>query len=128
VIATAILLKVEAAVELPVEAIELLGRTSVAVVVTSGPDGPQVTQSPFDWDGSLFRIEGVAWSARSDNIRRLPGVALLIRDPLSSAGLVVYGEAMLQEGEAGAGESERVVITVRPARTLWLPEIGRSAP
>jgi hypothetical protein len=112
-----------AAVEMPGEALELLRRTHVAVVITVGVDGPQVTQSPFEWDGTVFRLEGVAWSARSENIRRLPGVALLIRDPADSAGLVVYGEATLQEEEA-----ERVIITVRPVRTRLLPEIGRARP
>jgi hypothetical protein len=107
---------------MPVEALELIARTRIAVVVTAGLDGPHLTQSPFDWDGHLFRIVGVAWSARSENIRRAPGVALLIRGAPDSAGLVVYGEASLDEEDA-----ERVVITVRPRRTQLLPETGRSA-
>lgn len=74
-------------------------------------------------------------------------MALLIRDSLDSAGLVVYGEATLLEGQAVkeatmrilqgtmdeehaarhwselASQDERVVIMVRPIRTQWVPAI-----
>jgi hypothetical protein len=90
------------------------------VFITAGPDGPQVTESAFEWDESLLRIEGVAWSARSENIRRSPEVALVIRDSIDSTGLVVYGHATLEDLD-----SERVIITVRPSRTQLLPQFRR---
>ena len=96
--------------------------SGVALVVTSGVDGPHVTESSFEWDGTEFRIEGVSWSARSENLRRSPRVALVIRRSADAPLLVVYGDATLHEV---TGDSERVMISVRPTRTHTLSPAGR---
>lgn len=87
-------------------------REGVALFVTGTMDGPQITRCSYVWDGSEFQIDGVAWSARSENIRRSPHVGLVIRDSLESGPLVVYGEAALDVGR----DSETVLIRVRPNR------------
>lgn len=87
-----------------------LAREGLALFVTQATEGPQITQSSYSWDGSEFQIEGVSWSARSENIRRSPHVGLVIRDSPVAGPLVVYGEATLEEGRDGDG----VLIRVRP--------------
>jgi hypothetical protein len=111
------------AMEIAVDALTVAEEGS-ALIVTEGSEGPQITESPYAWDGTDFLVQGVSWSARSDNIRRSSHVALVLRDPFEAVTLVVYGEAALREGT----DAEQVLIVVRPNRVHRLSSTGRAAP
>ena len=120
-----------------------------AILATNRRDGtPQLTPNWFHWDGAVFRISTLAWTAKVRNIRRDPRVALCIDFPAGpdeGGGdyMVAYGRAELVEGERVRDETlpllrkylpeeevlpwwerinrdgDRVVVVVHPERIVW---------
>jgi hypothetical protein len=105
---------------------------------------PQLTASPFHWDGRVFRISALDWTARTQNIQIDPRVSLLIADPTGDLSLSVTGSAAIVAGPSARDETlpilrkeavnesevsaqwtalnangDRVVIVVVPERMLW---------
>lgn len=105
---------------------------------------PHLTASPFHWDGAVFRISALDWSARSLNIQIDARVSLLIADPHGGLSVSVTGRATVITGPAaqdatlpilgkygghGAAlaerwaelnvDGDRLVIVVVPEHMVW---------
>jgi hypothetical protein len=123
----------------------LLDSVSPAVLATVQTGGaPHLTVSPFHWDGRVFRISALDWTARTQNVQIDARVSLLIDDPRGRLSLSVSGSAAVIAGPsvredtlpilrkyASDGsevasrwaelnaDGDRVVIVVVPERMTW---------
>ena len=128
----------------PAQVALLESRNPVVLATIQSGRAPQLTASPFHWDGRVFRISALDWTARTQNIQIDPRVSLLIADPFGGLSLSVTGSAAVAAGPSArddtlpilrkyaADESEvasrwaelnadedRLVIVVVPERMLW---------
>jgi Pyridoxamine 5'-phosphate oxidase len=66
---------------------------------------PHLTASPFHWDGAVFRISALDWSARTLNIQIDARVSLLIADPHGGLSVSATGRATVLTGPAAQDET-----------------------
>jgi hypothetical protein len=128
----------------PPQAALLASAIPAAIATVQPGNAPQLTASPFHWDGSVFRISALDWTARTQNIEIDARVSLLIADPRGGLAVSVSGRAVVIGGPSARDETlpilrkyaveeaevtarwaalnadgDRVVIVVLPERMLW---------
>ena len=123
----------------------LLAAALPAALASAQPgSAPHLTASPFHWDGSVFRLSALDWSARTLNIQIDARVSLLIADPETGLAVSATGRATVITGPAAQDETlpilrkyggdgsdlaerwaeldasgDRLVIVVVPERMVW---------
>lgn len=115
-----------------------------AIATAQAGNAPHLTASPFHWDGAVFRISALDWSARTLNIQIDARVSLLIADPDGGLAVSATGRATVVTGPAAQDETlpiirkyggdgsdlaerwaelnvdgDRLVIVVVPERMVW---------
>ena len=114
----------------------LLAKPLHAVLAVNRPGrSPQLSVVWFEWDGTAFRFSTRRSRAKFTHLMRDPHVAILIDDPDTLSYVSAYGVARVEEtghpelasrlrvrylpdepATTGAGEDDRVVVTVTPDR------------
>jgi hypothetical protein len=123
----------------------LLNRLRTAVLGVSRPSlGPHLTPAQFHWDGWVFRIPSLGWSARTQNVRHEPRATVFIEDLETGEFGSIGGRATVAEGRFARAESDgllakynaeadpderwaqlvaedidRVVIVIDPDQAIW---------
>jgi hypothetical protein len=123
----------------------LLDTVQTAVLGAGRPGlGPHLTPAQFHWDGWVFRIPSLGWSARIQNIRQEPRVTLFVEDLATGEFGSIGGRATIAEGRFARDQSggllaryhpgadpderwaqllaediDRVVIVIDPDQAIW---------